>query len=202
MDIMVMTAALAGAEKIINAALVYDPATRIALTKLEPQVLAVKFTAPEFTLFVMPTQEGVRLLAHYEGDVTTQLSGSASALLSLLKGSPINLKNTGVQVNGNLTFLTELQHILQKIDIDWEEMLSQVTGDIIGHQSADMIRAKMGWAKDRLSSLQRLTTEFLTEELSVLPSKPEVKHFNAQVDNLRFDVDRIEARISQLAAKT
>ena len=80
-------------------------------------------------------------------------------------------------------------------------MLSQVFGDIIGHQSAELIRSKMSWTKDRVSNIQRLTSEFLTEELRVLPSAPELRFFNAQVDELKLGADRIEARIENILAR-
>lgn len=198
MDAMLTTAALAGAEKIINTALQYDPASRLALAALAPQVLAIKITAPECTVFIAPGADGVRLLGHYEGHITTQLQGELPALISLINSERINLKDSGVQLFGSTSLLADLQTILKNLEIDWEEMLSQVFGDIIGHQSAELIRSKLGWSKDRLSNIQRLASEFLTEELRSLPSKPELAFFNAQVDELKLAVDRVEARLAQL----
>jgi len=201
MDAMFTTAAFASAEKIINAALAYDPATRIALGNLAPQVLSIKLTTPEINIYAVPSAEGIRLLAHYEGDVTTQVQGTVPALISLLKSERVNLKDSGVQVIGSSIFLADLKHILKNLDIDWEEMLSQIFGDIVGHQGASFIRNKMQWANDRVSNFTRLTSEFLTEELQALPSKAEVDYFNQQVDEVRLGVDRVEARINQMLQK-
>jgi ubiquinone biosynthesis protein UbiJ len=198
---MLTTAALASAEKIINAALDYDPSSRIALAQLEPQVLAINITKPEFKIFVAPSSDGIRLLGNYEGDVTTQLQGTLPALVSLIKSDRLNLKDSGVQLFGSTGFLAELQKILKNLDIDWEEMLSQLFGDIIGHQGAELIRSKMAWTKDRVSNIQRLTSEFLTEELRVLPSAPELNFFNAQVDELKLGADRVQARIDQILSR-
>lgn len=201
MDPMLSTAALASAEKIMNAVLGYDPSSRVALAQLEPQVLAINITAPELKIFVAPRADGIKLLGHYEGDVTTQLQGSLLALISLIKSDRLNLKDSGVQLFGSTSFLAELQKILSNLDIDWEEMLSQVFGDIIGHQGAELIRSKMAWTKDRVSNIQRLTSEFLTEELRVLPSAPELNFFNVQVDELKLGADRVQARIDQLLSR-
>jgi ubiquinone biosynthesis protein UbiJ len=202
MDPMLSTAALASAEKIINAALAYDPASRIALAQLEPQVLAIQIVAPDFKIFVIPTQDGIHLRGHYEGDISTQLQGTLPALISLIKSDRLNLKDSGVQLFGSTSFLAELQKILKNLEIDWEEILSQVFGDIIGHQSAELIRGKISWTKDRVNNIQRLTSEFLTEELRVLPSKPELAFFNSQVDDITLGVDRVAARIKQILART
>jgi len=202
MDPTISTAVISSAEKIINVALNYDPATRIALAKLEPQVLAVRLTTPNLAIYIAPRADGIHILGHHEGDITTELQGSAPALMTLLKSDRINLKDSGVQVMGSTHFLAEFQKILKMLDIDWEEMLTQILGDVVGHQSAELIRSKFGWAKDRVSNIQRLTSEFLTEELKALPSKAELTFFNQQVDEIQLDVERMEARIHKLSQKS
>ncbi len=198
MDATIITAALASAETIINKALAYDPSTRIALERLSPQVLAVNITTPEFRFFVAPTESGIRFLGQYEGDITTQIQGSVPALVSLIKSKNINLKDSGVQITGSTTFISGLQIILKNLDLDWEEMLSKIFGDIVGHKGAELLRGKMSWVKDRASNIQRLTSEFLTEELRILPSKPELEYFYNQVDELRLDTDRLDAKFELL----
>jgi ubiquinone biosynthesis protein UbiJ len=202
MDHMITAAALASAEKIINTALRYDPATRIGLARLSGKILAVNITAPiAVTLFVMPLDEEIQLMANWDGDVDTRLSGSLMALLQLSTTEVHNLKYSGVTVAGDLGLLADLQALLKNLDIDWEDMVSQFTGDIIGHQTAELIRTKFGWVKDRARSAQRLTKEFLTEELRALPSKPELNDFYRQVDEVRLAVDRAAARVEQLVKK-
>jgi ubiquinone biosynthesis accessory factor UbiJ len=203
MDVTFSTAARLGAEKIINAALAYDPSTGIALSKLAPQVLSVTLTDTGIHFFLVPNTKGVSLLGHFEGEVSAQICGTAPALFallsgSLLSGSPMNLKDTGVSITGNSLFVAELQQILKKIEIDWEEILCGMVGDLIGHSVAQTARSKINWAKQRAENLHRLTSEFLTEESHLLPSKPEVNFFNQQVDNIRLSVDRLEARIHQI----
>ena len=201
MDATILTAALASAETLINKTLAYDPSTRIALEQLSPQVLVVNITTPKCKIFVAPAADGIRLLGHHEGDVTTEIYGTVPALISLIKSKNMNLKDSGVQITGSTTFISDLQHILKNVDIDWEEMLSKIFGDVIGHKGADLLRGKMSWAQDRAASIQRLTSEFLTEELRILPSKPELEYFYNQVDELRLGVDRAEARANQLLTR-
>lgn len=195
MDPMISMAALAGTEKLINTALAYDPATRIALSALAPKVLAIHLTSPKVAIYVIPQDDGLRIAERYEGEITTHLSGNISALLLLTTSRNINLKDSGVQVMGSTHFLSDLQQILHQVDLDWEELLTQLLGDILGHQSAEFIRTKLSWTKDRSASAMRLASEFLTQELNVLPSKAEIKFFNTQVDDIRLDVDRLEARL-------
>jgi ubiquinone biosynthesis protein UbiJ len=194
-------AALASAEKMLNAALRYDPATRIGLAQLEGKILSVNITAPALTVFIMPMDDELRLMGNWEGDVDTRVTGSLLALATLSQTATHNLKDSGVTVMGDLTLLADMQRLMKNLDIDWEEMLSQFTGDIIGHQTAQMIRTKFGWAKERATSAQRLTGEFLTEELKALPGKPELEDFYRQVDDLRLAVDRAAAHVEKLIAE-
>lgn len=191
-------AALASAEKMLNTALRYDPATRIGLARLEGKILALQISSPSITVFVMQMDDELRLMGNWDGDVDTRISGSLIALAQLSQTEIHNLKDTGVTVMGDLSLLADFQRLVKNLDIDWEEMLSQFTGDIIGHQTAQLIRAKFGWAKDRARSAQRLTREFLTEELKTLPGKPELEDFYRQVDDLRLAVDRASARVEKL----
>jgi ubiquinone biosynthesis protein UbiJ len=194
-------AALASAEKMLNAALRYDPATRIGLAQLEGKILAVQITAPALQFFIMPMDDELRLMGNWDGDVDTRITGSLLALAQLSQTEIHNLKDSGVTVMGDLSLLADLQRLMKNLDIDWEEILSQFTGDIVGHQAADIIRAKFGWVKDRATSAQRLTGEFLTEELKTLLGKPELEDFYRSVDDLRLAVDRAAARVDAIMNK-
>jgi ubiquinone biosynthesis protein UbiJ len=198
MDTMLLTAALASAEQLINKALAYDPGTRNGLQKLHGQVLAIHITAPDIQIFVTPDSDGLRLMAQWEGDIDTRISGSLVALARLANQDVHNLKDSGVDVMGKTALLADWQQLVKNIDIDWEEILTQFMGDIVGHQAAQLIRTKLDWVGARVNTGQRLVREFLTEELKTIPGKNELEDFYRQVDDLRLAVDRAAARVENL----
>jgi len=195
------TAALAGLEKTINTALRYDPGTLVALGKLEEQVLAISVSSPSVTVYMTPADEGIRLMSQWEGEVHTQLRGSLPALIKLARSERSSFADSGVEVIGNTGLLVDLQRLLKNLDIDWEDALSDLLGDILGHQGANAIRSGLGYGRDRASEARRLLSEFLTEELRVLPAKNELEFFYREVDDLRLAADRLEARVEQLLGK-
>jgi ubiquinone biosynthesis protein UbiJ len=197
MDATLSTAALAGLEKLVNTALRYDPGTRIALGKLADQVLAITVTAPAFAVYLTPDAQGLRLMGHWEGEVHTQLRGSLPALMQLARSEHTSFADSGVEVIGNTGLLVDLQRLLKNLDIDWEEALSELLGDVVGHQGANMIRGGVNYTRDRAGEVKRLVSEFLTEELHTLPSRNELEGFYQDVDDLRLHADRLEARIKQ-----
>ena len=195
---MLTNAGLAAAEKCINKALQYDPATQNALSICEGKILSLHITAPTTTISVLIQEKSIRLMSQWNGEVDTQLSGSLIALAQISQTPVHNLKDSGVTVMGDLQFLAQLQKILQQLDIDWEEMLTQIFGDLIGHQMAQMLRSKINWTKTRTQTAQRLASEFVTEELQAIPSKIELENFYQQVDELSLAVDRLSAKINLL----
>ena len=191
--------ALCGAiESVINKALLFDPGSRYALAKLEGKVLAVELVRPQLTVYVFPEEKGVRLQSTYDGSVTTRVKGTPLALLSLINSPRVNLADSGVEVFGSTGFLIELQKIAQNLDIDWEDALSHVTGNITGHQFALGVAGVKQWFGERKQSFERLFGEFLTEEIQATPNRNELESYYQQIDTLRLAVDRATAQVQQL----
>ncbi|GAB1265783.1 ubiquinone biosynthesis accessory factor UbiJ [Aurantivibrio infirmus] len=188
-------------EKTINTALRYDPASQLAIAKLNGQVLAVELSKPSFIFYFLPSTDGISIQNYFEGDVTTKIKGSALALASIANGNNMNLADSGVEVFGNTGLLIELQGIMQNLDIDWEDALSDVLGDVSAHHLADSLRGLASWIDGSKNSIRRLTSEYLSEELKATPSRPELNKFYQNVDALRIDTDRVAARVSQLLTK-
>ena len=201
MDATLTAGALAGAERAINKALEYDPASRAALAGLSEHVLAVTLEPVELTVYLMPGADAVALRSHFEGEPCVHVRGPLPALMRLAGGHQGNLKATGVQISGDSGVLLELRGILQNLELDWEEALSQLLGDVAGHGAAQALREAGRWLRDRGVSSRRLLSEFITEELRMLPPRQELDDFYRGVDDVRFDLDRAEARLRQLSAR-
>lgn len=197
-DPTLISAACTALEGLIRKTLDYDPATRRKLAALEGRVLAVEVRELDSTVYLLPDADGLRIQSYYEGEVTTRLRGSIPALLGLLGSERLNLKDSGVEVFGSTGLLISLQEIANTLDIDWEEALSQVVGDVAGPQSAALLRGVKDWMQGRQQTAEQRISEFLTEELKASPARPELEFFYQQVDELRLAADRLAARIDRL----
>jgi ubiquinone biosynthesis protein UbiJ len=196
-----LSGACAAIETAINGALRYDPGSRHALSKLAGQVLAVEFTQPRLVCFLELQAEGVRVTGHFEGEETTRLRGSPLALLALLRSDRVNLAGSGVEVSGSTGLLTRVQRVIHDLDIDWEQALAEIGGDVAGHQSANALRAAADWMNGRRETFERLVGEYLSEELNTTPARAELEHFYREVDELRLATDRLEARLNALRGR-
>lgn len=191
--VQVLTAAI---ETSINTALEYDPSSRQKIAELI-DILAIKITIPQLCIYLRGQENGIAVLSYNEAPVVTQLTGSPLALLNLLK-QPSNLANSGVSLVGSTALLQQWQGILQRLDIDWEDAISRVLGDIAGPLTASNIKDCGHWMQQQLTEQGRLIAEYLPEELKLTPSKPEAEQFFDKVDSLALTVDRIAARLKAL----
>ncbi len=199
---MLGVAALAGLEQALNAALALDPKTLERLARLQGRVIAIELKGTGIRLLLQPEQHGLRLMGHYDGVVDTTLRGAPFALLRMSTGrTGEGMFKGGVEIDGDVELGQQIQRVFEKLDIDWEEHLSRLTGDIIAHQVGNTVRDLFQWSERSAEHLGQDTADYLQEETEVLPVPWEVEHFIDEVDTLRSDVDRLEARVRRLQRK-
>ena len=198
---MIGVAALAGLEQALNAALALDPKTGERLARLQGKLIAVELRGTGITLTLQPTSEGkLRLMGDYDGDVDTTLRGAPFALLHMGIGRTGEGMFSGeVEIDGDVNLGQQIQRVFEKLDIDWEEHISRLTGDIVAHQIGNSMRGLFAWGQRTADHLGKDVADYLQEENDTLPVDWEVDEFIQGVDTLRSDVDRIEARVKRLS---
>lgn len=196
---MLSVAALASMEQALNAALALDPKTGERLGRLEDKVVAIEIRGTGLRLFLQPRDGGLRLMGHYDGEVDTTLLGAPFAMLRMGTGrTGEGMFKGGVEIDGDVELGTQFQRLFEKLDIDWEEHISRLTGDIVAHQLGNTVRNLLAWGERSADHLGEDIADYLQEERDVLPLDWEAKEFIDDVDTLRSDVDRLEARVKRL----
>lgn len=170
------------------------------LKRLQGQVIAFHITNPQLLLYFIPATENVQVMSHYDREPDVTLSGSALAFmrLSTAEDSAKAMLENRIQVDGNLGIAEQFSTIINEVDIDWEELLSQAVGDIVAHQAGQLARDTKGWLDDSAQAMRMNTTEYLQEESRLLPADAEIRQLLDQVDVLRGDSDRLAARVQRL----
>jgi len=158
---------------------------RIDITNLNLAVLA-KFTDN-------------RIVLDNAGDEIADLMIKADsfALLKLLK-QPESLFSNQIQILGDVQFAKQLQDWQQHFDFDWEQQLARVTGDTLAYPLAQSLRRGFDWLNYNRSEFEQSVAEYLREESHYLPDKSQTQRFMQNVDLLRADTERLEARIKRL----
>ena len=196
---MLNVALLGGLEQAMNAALALDPATMARLARLQGKVVGIDIRGTGLTFHLVPTERGLRLMGAYAGEADTVLRGGPLAL-ARMNSAPAGegLFSGEVTIEGDVELGQRIQSIFQALDIDWEEHLSRLTGDIIAHQIGNTVRDLFAWNRRSGEKLGQDAAEYLQEESDILPSSAEAEQFMQQVDQLRSDTDRVEARVRRL----
>lgn len=187
---------LAGADSGINALLRLDPVSLQRLRRLAGQVLAVHAREPELSLYLVLQPDGLRLARQWQAPAECTLSATASELWQLLTSDnkAAALYQPGVAIHGNNALLVELADIMQSMEIDWEFQLQQWIGPVATSLISSHLRQRGRWTTASLASLQQRTQDWLAEETRLLVGNQEAESRFAQLDQLKLQLDRLEAR--------
>lgn len=186
-------------ESALNAALRLDPYTVQRLNGLAGKVVAVELRGVNLTLYLALHAGRIEVRDTHAGAADAHLSGTPLSFARLgLSGDRSALHTGDIQISGDTELGQQLRDILAAMDIDWEEHLSRFTGDVIAHQAGNAARAAQRWAQQSSSALLQDTGEYLQYERELLPDRAQVETFMQQVDVLRDDVERLEARVRRL----
>ena len=193
---------LAGLEIALNRYLSLAPETLARLAELTGKVIAVELRGLGVTLYMAPHGGGIQLLGDYRGEPHTTISGAPLSLVRAGYAKDRSALFAGeAEIRGDAALGQRFEAILREIDIDWEEQLSRLVGDVAAHQVGNLVRDTLAWGAKSADTLSRDVSEYLQEESRQLPQRDEVDGFLAAVDTLRNDAERLEARVKRLHAK-
>ncbi len=191
--------AFSGLEAVINRCLRLDPETWAGLAQLDGRLLAVELRGLDLTVYIRATAEGLRIGRHNPEAPQTVIKGSPVTLLQMLlsKDRESGLPQ-GLEIAGDVETAQRFQTLLGGLEIDWEEQLSRIVGDLAAHQAGNALRALRHVCREARADLEQDTVEYLREEQALLPYRDEVEDFLAAVDTLRDDTERLALRVARL----
>lgn len=132
-----------------------------------------------------------------ERQTDTEILVTPDRLLGLVAGDRDALKQAKVSGDGVLAsdIAAALDHL------DWALALRPVLGDILAARAAQAISAFGQWRQQAHAALGQSLAEYATFEAGMLVDRQAMTRFLAEVDELRDDAARLEARLKLLEAK-
>ncbi len=196
---------LSAVETAINAWLKLDDDALPRFAELDGKIIRLHITGLDFNLYFFPSESGIQVLGNYPseedgGVVDATIHGSPMALIRLSTSSNAGetMLKSDVEIDGDMHIAETFSAILKEVDIDWEELLSKLVGDIIAHQAGQVARGATSWFNETVEAMKLNTGEYISEESKLSPAEAEISHHMEQVDDVRMGVDRLEARINHL----
>jgi len=191
--------ALEGLERGVNQLIGLDPQAGSLLAGLHGRVIRIDLQGMGIRLNFVPAHDGrLQILGRIEGEPDCTLTGSPLDLMRAGDSGASQLFSGKVRIDGDNRTAHRFSEALAGLDIDWEEQLSRLTGDIVAHEIGRGVRAVQREGERIGRSSRDNLSEYLTEEARLLPHRYEVEEFLDQVDRLRDDSERLAARIALL----
>lgn len=188
-------------ERAANRALYYAPVTRLQLTKLKGKSLAIELQRPNFPLLMAVGKRSLSFQNRWETPADVTIRGPAIALLRQIGRediSPAELMQSGIEVEGDQQLAQQFLQVLRDLDLDLETALGDLIGDVAAHQISDLARVGFGWLKTTAKTVLNQSRHMIAEEKEWVLTPRKFQRFQSDVEELRADTDRLQARIRRL----
>jgi len=182
-----------------NRALQLDEEALERFIALQGKVIGIELQGLGVVFYLLPTTDGVVLSADHPRQADVFLRGKPFSLLHTAATSDRSrLFDGDVSIEGDAELGQKVQQIFQFLDIDIEEQLARVVGDVAAHQLGSIVRSVNSFFSNAAGSFFSDLSEYLTEESRDLVSRNEMQLYFSDVDVVTADVERLQQRVQRL----
>jgi len=187
-------------ERALNATLAMDPASVQLLAKLDGRVIAMNIESIDGSFYLLPHCERVTIEINHDQNPDIVIKGG---LLAYVRSATASVRGSAnpdqlLEISGDAHSVAVLRDFLRSLQLDFEEQLSSLIGDMPARQAGNQIRSFAEWAEQVGQSIAVNTGEYLTEEKQLLVARPRIDRFLIAVDQLRNDTERLASRLGTL----
>tara|TARA_R110002096_G_scaffold154_6_gene764 strand:- start:12256 stop:12861 length:606 start_codon:yes stop_codon:yes gene_type:complete len=185
--------------KILNRNIAQTTPARELCRELSGTIVAVRVTDSALAAWFVVHDDMLSIESGLDAEPDVLLEGSLLTLARMAgESGEAAIRDGSLSLSGDAERADRFQRLLMLAKPDLEEELSGVVGDIAAHRLGEMARGLGRWGRDARRTLGENIREYLQEESRDAPSRYEVDRFTADVNTLRDDVARVEARLNRL----
>ncbi len=185
--------------RLLNKNIAESTPARELCAELDGKVVAIRVRDTALAMYFTMADGEVTLAPESEADADVVIEGSLFTLARLaLGGGEAAAREGGIGISGDAMTAQQFQKLLAFAKPDIEEELSGIVGDTAAHQVGEFMRGMARWGEATARTMQENVREYLQEECRDVPSRSEFERFSDDVDTIRDDVERLEARIRRL----
>ena len=176
-----------------------DPDTLDKLSGLTGKRIALEIKKIDHTFYLMIAADHIALTSEND-DVDVRLKAKPSTLLKIARDGIENaeLEKGELEIEGDAIIGQRFAGMLNSLDIDWEELIAARIGDVPARIAVDFFDKIRHWQHETKTAMQQNIAEFLVEEAEIISHPSQVDGFVQEVDVLRNDAARLQARLSEL----
>ena len=194
---------LATIEKALNAYLQCDEQSNKRLAKMAGKSIAIELLPLQMLFVCHFSADRVVISMNADIQPTTKISGTPLQLLGTLlaKDNRQQFFADDVLITGDAEFAQLVIHLFDHIDIDWEEHSARLLGDVPAYQLSKLVGGIRRFFGKAQSAFTEDMNDYLHEEAAWFPVRAELQEFFNDIDAMRMDTDRLEARFARLQAQ-
>jgi len=189
-------------EAILNRNVAESRRAQALARQLDGRAMALRVEGTPLEFYFLAEGGRLAIASRHEGTTDASLSGTPIALLALAgpraEGA---LRGGGVRIEGDAEVAQRFRELLEEAQPEFEEELALVFGDVAARRLANLARGVLDWGRKASGSFTGSVVEYLQEEGRDLPTRTEAEEFLAEVDRLRDDAERLEARLARLESR-
>ncbi len=191
---------LAALEAALNRYLDLDPEGAQGFAPLYGRIIVIELEGLGMGVTLIPGPDRIQIFGSYDAPADCVIRGAPLSLarMALAERKESEMSSGSVQIEGDTTLAQQFAKALGGLDVDWEEQAARVLGDPIAHQVGQAMKGLSDWGRQTSRTLTADLKEYLEEEGRLVPTRYELDAFLAEVDTLRDDVERLEARVARL----
>ena len=191
-------------EDLLNRVLAKDSYLQSRLKTFSGKSLQISVHPLGTTVTVLFEQDRIRLLSSpaelLDIEITASIRGNVSELLPLLIEKPDRrpLSNPAITITGDINFIQDIYASLHNLDIDWEDYLAPMLGNLITNELSQFGKDLQEWTQQVSSNMKRNVDEYLKDEERIFPKKEQLKDFSEELERLKLKIDRVKAKFNVL----
>lgn len=192
--------ALKRIEQLVNDLLRLDEVNLEKLASLHGKRIAIQINDFDSKVYLFLTRQGIELQSYSNATANVTIKAPALTYLQLAMSNRRNHTVTpgDMEITGDVGLAQQFQSILKDLEIDWEEYISQWTGDYMAHKTGNLVRGIREYIKETSQMIGMDISEYLRYEKRQLPDQSEVNEFVTAVDIIRNDVERLQQRLTRV----
>jgi ubiquinone biosynthesis protein UbiJ len=183
-------------ENLLNRNLPRSPRATELCEALKGKTVRIDAQPLGWTLVIEALGTSVRLSkAAGDKEADARISGSLMSLAQLAGPEPEEIIRRGdVRISGDAEIAQKFRELAMLLKPDVEEELSRLIGDTPAHQALRFARMAAGFGRRAAETSVRNVAEYLAHERRDLVPRAEAEDHYRNVERLRADLDRLEAR--------
>ena len=166
---------------------------------IDGSIIAVRVKNSSLAAYFHIFEDRIALRGSYVEEPDVVISGQLLALGKLATPQAAEaIRDGSVELHGDARTAQAFQRLLSYAKPDLEEELAGVVGDVAAHNIGQFARRLRDWGMEAHDTMGQNVSEYLQEESRAVPSRFEADEFRRNVNTLRDDVARFDARLQRV----